>query len=78
MKAVEAVVLAVLLLGIVLGLLQAVVRAHRDTQILRMLRGALADCSPDERTRLCLELVQVLRSTAVLPLGGPQPPEGQG
>ncbi|MEU6991239.1 hypothetical protein ABZ953_11345 [Streptomyces sp. NPDC046465] len=78
MRALEAIVLSVLLLGILLGLLHAVTRAYRDVQIMRLLRRALVDCAPDERMLLCLELTRVLQDADRLPPGAHQPPEGRG
>ncbi|MFI1682193.1 MULTISPECIES: hypothetical protein [unclassified Streptomyces] len=67
MKAMEIVVVSMLALGILSALLHAALKAYRDVQILRLLRGTIAECTPDERMRLCLELAQALRGAACPP-----------
>ncbi|MEU6125048.1 hypothetical protein [Streptomyces sp. NPDC047123] len=75
----EMTVLAVLLLGVLLTLLQAVIKVYRDVQILRLLRESLADCTPTERMRLCLALTQALQgATAWSPPDASHPPEASG
>lgn len=48
------------LLLLVLGSVLAVAKAGRDILIVRRLTAMLADCSPEERVRVCLQLAQSL------------------
>lgn len=56
----ERMSLLVLLLGFVLALAKVL----RDVLIVRQLRAALVNCTPDERVRVCLQLAQALQGSS--------------